>query len=93
MHAVFQYVIEPGFVVNHIEPLQLDLLHPDLLTNPTFTEFLAKNLLSRTAARSVVALVLSAAYLHSQLDTMRGLAGKQSLEMSVSSAATTAKAA
>lgn len=86
MYAVIQYAFEPAsFRVaqyTHIE--QLDLLHPDLPTNPPFTEFLAKHLLSRTAAReSVVALVLSATYLPSQLDTMRGLAGKQSLAMSV----------
>jgi hypothetical protein len=82
--VIAHVVLHPQLSVTQIKPLQLDQLQPDLLANTTFTEFLAQQLISRTATRQgIKALVLSAPYLPSQLFTMKALAAKQSVESSL----------
>jgi hypothetical protein len=72
----------PQLAVTEIVQLDVERLHPDNLTggvgNTNLTQFLAQNLNTRAAKRQgVVALVLSAVYLPSQLDVMHALAGNQ----------------
>jgi hypothetical protein len=77
-------VLYPELSVTQIKPLQLYQIHPDLLTNTAFTEFLMQNLISRSATRQgIKALVLSAPYLPAQLFTMQDLAAKQSVGVSL----------
>lgn len=78
-------VTKPQLAVTEIVPLAVERLHPDHLTNTTITEFLTQNLMSRAAKRQgVVALVLSAVYLPSQLDVMHALAGNQVVQIDYS---------
>jgi hypothetical protein len=84
MQPEVHVVVGPQLSATQIVPLHIDKLHPDLLTKSNFMEFLAKNLISKGAKRQgVEALMLSAAYLPSQLNIMRDLAAKQSVELSV----------
>lgn len=77
-------LIQPDIPATEIVPLQVEQLHPDLLTKPTFTEFLAKNVISRAAKRQgVIAMVLSAPCLPSQLQYMEDLANKQSVGLDI----------
>jgi hypothetical protein len=78
----------PQLTVTEIVPRDVERLHPDNLTggvgNTALTQFLAQNLNTRSAKRQgVVALVLSAVYLPSQLDVMHALAGNQQLDYAV----------
>lgn len=83
VHIIIAAGEQQQLKASEVVPLQLDNLHPDVLTNPIFGEFLAKTLMSKDARRSgTIAMALSAAYLPSQIDTMRDLADKQYMQTS-----------
>lgn len=78
---IMQSVGPPGqWTVANIVPLTLAGTHPSTFEKKGFSQFLAKNMLSRSAKSSgCQAAILSASYLPSQLRAMADVAAKQSL--------------